>query len=192
MIAVHELTPDDATLDVEPAIAVERPQLPADMERVVYEVSSWPVLLRSGIVDSLTIAAIAFEWDEDANLIVAADAEARVDEIFDAMPDPDDQDMLDIEGLDAQEVLSAMWQATGTLARNPGQSDAVLSAVESADSMHRMALPFGFEASVWREIVARSVVLRAAFESEDEEDQLSDDELRDECRALHEILRHYI
>ncbi len=86
----------------------------------------------------------------------------------------------------------SLWEATGTLAKRPADADAVLAAIESADRLEHIALPFGFESSVWRDIVGKTVALRAALDSSDEDDELSDDDLKEGCRQLHDQLRTYI
>ncbi len=211
---MHELTPDEATDeaitddsidddgddsevlidevdDVDEADDDAPASLDTDRERAVYEISGWSSVMQSGIAEALDVAGIEYEWDGGGDLVVYAYDEARVDEIFDSMPDPDDPDAV-LEGADVQEVMTMMWTATGTLVKHPDQPEAVLHAIDAATTMMLMPLPFGFEASVWRDLVAKSTALRDAFESDDEDDQLTDAELKSCCRELHDQLRHFI
>ena len=99
---------------------------------------------------------------------------------------------MDTDGVDVQDVLSKLWGAVGTLAKRPTDSDAVLAAIDSANRIEHIGLPFGFESAIWRDIVGKTLALRAALDSDNEDDQLSDDELQDGCADLHRQLRAYI
>lgn len=166
--------------------------LDPDRTRIVYEVGEWSAAMQTSLADALGVADIAFEWDEAGDLVVYEDDEARVEEILDAMPDPDDPELTDADGVEVQEVLSRLWQAAGTLAKDPADAAAVLAAVESANQLEHTGLPFGFEPQVWRGIVGDALTLRVAFESEDPDDQLSDDELQERCGQLRDTLRAYV
>ena len=96
------------------------------------------------------------------------------------------------DGVDVQDVLSKLWGAVGTLAKRPTDSDAVLEAIDAANQIEHIGLPFGFESAIWRDIVGKTLALRAALDSDNEDDQLSDDELQDGCADLHRQLRAYI
>ncbi|MFN8053093.1 MAG: hypothetical protein U0Q22_16730 [Acidimicrobiales bacterium] len=163
--------------------------LDKDRTRVVYEVGTWSAAMQTSLAEALDIAEVPFEWDEQGDLVVYEDDEERVEEVLDAMPDPDDPDAVDADGLDVQDILSHLWEATGTLAKKPADPDAVLAAVDSADRLEHLALPFGFDSAVWRDIVGKAVALRGALDGDDEEDEMSDDDLKEGCRQLHEQLR---
>ena len=180
----------DSLIDLVTATATEG--LDTDRPQVLYEVGAWSAALQTSLAQAMDVAEIPFEWDENGDLKVYEDDEDQVDEILDSMPDPDDPDALDADGLDAQAVLSMLWEAVGVLAKRPRDPDAVLGAISSGARMERMNLPFGFESSVWRDIVAKASRLREALESDDAELQLSDDEIREGCEDLRQQLRHYI
>ena len=163
--------------------------LDTDRARVVYEVGAWSAAMQTSLAEALGVAEVPFEWDENGDLVVYEDDEATVEEVLDAMPDPDDPDAVDADGLDVQEVLSQLWEATGAIAKKPKDADAVLSAIDGANRIERIGLPFGFEPSVWRDLVGKTLALRAALESDDEADQLSDEDLIEGCRQLHAQLR---
>ena len=113
------------------------------------------------------------------------------------MPDPTDEGRVEEDGLEVQDVLTGIWEATGTLAKRPDDADAVLQLVELVDEMERTALPFGFESAVWKDLVAKAVTVRASLDADEDDeadvtDSLSDEALQDACRALHTQLRQYI
>lgn len=152
--------------------------------RVVYEVGAWSAAMQTSLAEALGVAEIPYEWDEQGDLVVYEADEGMVEEILDAMPDPDDPDAIDADGVDVQDVLSKLWDSCGTLAKRPTDSDAVLAALSASGEVRHIALPFGFEPAVWRDIVARATQLNAALDSEDEDTQLTDDELQDACAEL--------
>jgi len=166
--------------------------LDPDRARVVYEVGTWSAAMQTSLAEALGIAEVAFEWDENGDLVIYEDDEEEVEGILDAMPDPDDPDAVDTDGVDVQDVLSKLWGAVGTLAKRPTDSDAVLAAIDAANQIEHIGLPFGFESAIWRDIVGKTLALRAALDSDNEDDQLSDDELQDGCADLHRQLRAYI
>lgn len=190
MVRVEDEAATDALIEVVNQTATHG--LDPDRTRVVYEVGTWSAAMQTSLAEALGIGEIPFEWDENGDLVIYEDDEERVEEILDAMPDPDDPDAVDADGVDVQDVLSRLWQAVGDLAKRPTDSDAVLAAISCANEMEHIGLPFGFESSVWRDIVGKTLALRAALESEDEDDQLSDDDLIEGCEDLHRQLRAYI
>ena len=185
---------DEAGVDrlIDIVIATATKGLDRDRAQVLYEVGTWSSAMQTSLAETLEVAEIPFEWDENGDLKVYEDDESRVDEILDDMPDPDDPEVVDPEGLDVQEVLSLLWTSLGTLAKRPTDADAVLGTIDSAGRLDRMGLPFGFESSVWRDIAGKAARLRAAFESDDADVRLSDDEVREASAELHRQLRHYI
>ena len=189
-VRVDDESATDALIDVVTQTASQG--LDPDRARVVYEVGAWSAAMQTSLAEALGIAEVSFEWDENGDLVVYEDDEEAVEEILDAMPDPDDPDVLDTDGVDVQDVLSRLWEAAGTLAKRPTDSEAVLVAIDCGDRIERIALPFGFESAVWRDIVAKTLALRAALDSDNEDDQLSDDELQAGCADLHRQLRTYI
>lgn len=177
----------DALIDVVTQTATQG--LDPDRTRVAYETGAWSAALQTSLADALTIAEIPFEWDERGDLVIYEEDEDRVEEILDAMPDPDDPDAADADGVDVQDVLSRLWEATRTLAKRPRDSDAVLAAIGAADEIEQIGLPFGFESAVWRDLVSKTLALRAALDSDDADAQLDDEELQEGCADLERQLR---
>ena len=185
---------DESRIDelVESVNSVAAGALDRERERVVYEVGSWSAAMQTSLVESLTVAGISYEWDENGDVVVYGDDEERVEEIFDAMPDPDDPDVTEGDGLDVTETLFRLWVAAGDLAKRSDDAAAVLSAIEASSQLETMALPFGFESAVWRDICGKATALRAALDSDDPDDALTDEELMVGCRALHDQLRQFV
>jgi len=180
----------DALIDAVADAAVGA--LDRNRARVVYEVGGWSAALQTSLSDSLTVADIPYEWDENGDLVVYEDDEARVEEIFEAMPDPEDPDAIDADGVDVTETLFRLWEAAGSLAKRPDDAGAVLAAIEHTGHLEAMAVPFGFEPVVWRDLCARAAGLRDALEADDAEHEWSDEELAEHAAELADLLRRYV
>jgi hypothetical protein len=167
------------------------PALEASRDKVVYEVGSWSAALQSGLAESLGVADIAYEWSESGDLLVYAEDEERVDTILDAMPDPEDAELSDADGLAIQDVLSKLFLATGTLRRSPTDPDAVIDAVDAANRLERLSVPFGFEPPVWRGIVDDALALRELLDG-DGDSAVSDDSVKEQASSMRAQLRHYV
>ena len=159
-------------------LGVGQAHLAADTDQIVYEVGEWPRVLRDSLAESLLVAGIAAGWDDLADLHIAVGDEAAVDAILEAMPDPDEV-FEEAEGTEVQDLLTQLYAAVDRLKDNPKIPGARLDVVEAADRMDRLAVPFGFDATQWRDLVERAGDLRdeidrttsAAIEDESSEDE---------------------
>lgn len=166
-------------------MGVGQAHLSGSAAQVVYEVGEWPRVLRDSLAESLLVAGIACGWDDAADLHVSAVDEVAVDAIVEAMPDPDEV-FEEAEGTEVQDLLTQLYAAVDRLKDNPKIPGARLDVVEAADRMDRLAVPFGFDANQWRDLVERAVDLRdeidddvasaQALENLDPDDLAADDE----------------
>lgn len=140
-------------------LGVGQAHLAADTDQIVYEVGEWPRVLRDSLAESLLVAGIAAGWDDLADLHIAVGDEAAVDAILEAMPDPDEV-FEEAEGTEVQDLLTQLYAAVDRLKDNPKIPGARLDVVEAADRMDRLAVPFGFDATQWRDLVERAGDLR--------------------------------
>jgi len=185
---------DEARVDaiIEEVLASATAALDPARDKVVYEVGTWSAAMQSSLAESLTVADISYEWDEAGDLVVYADDEDEVEEIFDQLPDPEDPELSPDDGVIVQDLLSALFVAAGDLAKKPRDASAVVSAADVTDRLERLSLPFGFEPATWRNLVALATNLHDALVETDEEHRLDDDELREQARALRDTLRRYV
>ncbi len=107
------------------------------------------------------------------------------------MPDPDDEELSDADGLAIQDVLSKMFLATGTLRRSPTDSDAVIDAVDAANRLEHLSVPFGFDPPVWRGIVDEAIALRELLDG-DSEESVPDEAVKEQAAGIRSQLRHYV
>ncbi|NLH65968.1 MAG: hypothetical protein GX471_07305, partial [Candidatus Microthrix parvicella] len=146
-------------------LGVGEAHLPADADQVVYEVGEWPRVLRDSLAESLLVAGIACGWDDLADLHVAAADEDAVDAIVAAMPDPDEV-FEEAEGTEVQDLLTQLYAAVDRLKDSPKIPGARLDVVEAAERMDRLAVPFGFDAAQWRDLVERAGDLRDEIDAD--------------------------
>jgi hypothetical protein len=189
-VPVEEEDAVDAVIDE--VMAAAQAGLDPERDKVVYEVGTWSSALQQSLAESLSVAEIAYEWDERGDLVVYADDEERVEEIFDALPDPDDPDLVGDDGIEVQDQLSRLFVAAGHLAKRPTDADSVVAAAEVADRIEQISVPFGFEPAVWRNLVTQAVELRDALTETDPEAQLDDEELMERSSTLRNFLRQYV
>lgn len=121
-----------------------------DSEVVVYEIAHWPPALLDELAQSLAVAGVEFDWDSDGNAVVAAEDEELTDQVFEAIPDPDDPEAG--SGPDAQTVLTELYDTSGALARNPDSAPTMQRFGRAAMDMVRMSVPFGIEPGQWRRL----------------------------------------
>ena len=177
---------------IDEVLATAVPALDTDRAKIVYEVGGWSAGMQTSLAESLVVADVPYEWNEAGDLVVYGDDEEMVDQILDAMPDPDDAERAEVDGLEVQELLSALFVASGELARRPRDADAVIALDEHGTELENMGVPFGFEPPVWEALVARVVRLREALDPGDDGDELGDDELSGLARELRDELRRYV
>jgi hypothetical protein len=183
--AEHEAAVD---LLVDEAEASAGPVLDPDAAKVAYEVGEWDDSEVDKLVDLLTEAKIGYDWDENGDLLVLEEDEERAEDIFDRLEDAAAGADSGGAGLQAAEVLSELFVASDRLMHDAEDHEGVLSLVDASKLAEKLPLPFGFDAEVWAEIVAKAAALRRAFE----EDVDDDNEIVERATDLRTVLREYV
>lgn len=189
---------DEEAVDelIDDVLTAARPALDPDADRIVYEVGSWPAALQTMLADSLTVADLPYEWDEQGDLVVYAAHEDEVEAIIDEMPDPDDPELVGEvsadDGIAVHELLDRLFVASSRLMSRDDPA-AIVAVDEVVGTVERMGPPFGFEAPQWRALVTRAIRVRDAVEAgPDDPGALSDADLRVAARELRDLLRTYV
>ena len=188
--AEHEAATDEIVDGID---LVSVPALDPDAEKLAYEVGAWSDEQRSGLAERLGLAGIPYEWDEQGDLVVLEEDEARVEAVFDEF-EAADGDGLDAgltdedDGLAAQQVLSDLFVSSDRLMHDARDPDGVLPFIAAAGRARSLSLPFGFERGVWDEIVARAGALAADFENDVEDDDL----IIERATDLRNLLREFV
>lgn len=172
------------------------PALDPEVAKVVYAVGEWPAGLQTRLAGELSLADVAYEWDERGDLVVAESDEEQVELILAEMPDPDESEISSDDGVAVHELLDRVFMSTDRLARNGNDASGTLELVESAGVVEHLALPFGFEPAQWRFLVGSVLGLRDAIDggsgTDEADGDRTDDEIADLARTVRELVRQYI
>ena len=190
-VTVQEADEDVVDRLITEVLAAAAPALDPAAPKVVYEVSGWSAALQTELVDALTDAAVPFEWNVDGDLVVHAADEDQVEELFDALPDDEDEAGGSDDGLALHEVLDRLFVAVDRLGRKPNDARATVDAVEAADDLGRMGLPFGFDAPAWERLVGQAAGLAVALDG-GSEGPTGDHEVAELASALRSLVAQYV
>lgn len=178
---------------VDEADGTAGPRLDPEEPKVAYEVGDWDDGDLDRLVDLLVAAEVAYDWDDHGDLLVLAADEDRAEEVFDRFDageeaDADGDGDGGADGPEAAQVLSDLFVASDRLMHDAEDHQGVLGVVEAAGAAEQLSLPFGFEAEVWAEIVARAAGLRRAIEEDVEDDA----EIVERATELRTRLREFV
>lgn len=165
-IVVDAAHRDDVAGLLDEVVAASMPRLDGDSDRTAYDLSDWPDYEVEVLVGALEDEGILHEWTEEGELLVYEADEARVDELFERLdlrgPDPG----VELEGEALSSLLTTLFMAAGTLADDPDDADAILSAHRSIQEVEQLAVPYGMNPDGWQVLVADATALRRLIESE--------------------------
>jgi hypothetical protein len=171
---------------------IASPPLDPDAEKTLYELAEWSDGEVAQLVDALADADLPYDFDVDGNLVVLADDEDRVEQLFDTIEFSDDADDEDgaseVETRPSADVLSDLFVAADRLSHHARDHEGVLGFVHAASELEVLRLPFGFEAQAWQRIVQGAERLRAALEG----DEVGDDEIEEQADEYRSLLRQYV
>ena len=177
--------------------AVQRaavPALPDDELRVAYELSDFDDDYLGRLTGALDAAGIAYGFDEDGDLQVAAADEARVEKLFDRLAESEDTDGggsaefgPGLDGVDAHDVLSRLFVASDRLQRNPRDRKGNRNLARGGEEIRQLALPFGFEARTWRAVLDQVQALSDIVDSD-----ATPDEIAGVATTTRDVLHHFV
>lgn len=142
------------------------PTLDSEKETMVYELAEYNDELRTRLTELLGGEAIPHEFDAEGDLVVHEEDEDAVDEVFDKLEAPPEvtYEFGDgIDGVDAHDVLSALFLAVTRLRKNAGDARNVSEFGRNVDTAEQLALPFGFNGADWRALLDENIELREAL-----------------------------
>ena len=168
------------------------PALPDDAPRVAYELSDFDDDYVGRLTGALDAAGIAYGFDDEGDLEVAAADEARVDGLFDKMAEGDGADEATefgpgLDGVDAHEVLSRLFAASDRLQRNPRDRKGNRNLARGSEEIRQLALPFGFEARTWRSVLNQVEALADIVHSD-----ATAEEIETVATATRDVLHNFV
>ena len=154
------------------------PVLADDVPRVAYELAGLDDDYVGRLTGALDAAGIAYGFDDDGDLEVAAADEARVDGLFDKLAgDGSEGDSGEfgpgLDGVDAHDVLSRLFVASDRLQRNPRDRKGNRNLARGSEEIRQLALPFGFEARIWRAVLNQVESLVDIADSDATQDEIA-------------------
>lgn len=175
--------------------AVDRaaaPALPDDAPRVGYELADFDDDYVGRLTAALDAAGIAYGFDEDGDLQVAAADEARVEGLFDKLADDGGGGDAGefgpgLDGTDAHDVLSRLFVASDRLQRNPRDRKGNRNLARASEEIRQLALPFGFEARTWRAVLNQVEALVDIAHSD-----ATQDEIATAAATTRDVLHHFV
>ncbi len=175
---------DDLIDEIEERVALD---LPSDVEPVIYDVSDWPQGLEERLVDALIDERIP-HLRSYREIRVGRDDEERVDGLVETVTTawedeiPTDEEL---EGPDAQQVLSELFVASDRLLHDPSDAAATVRFDDAASDSTTMGVPFGFSDADWTAINDLVEALRDLLGAE----EADDDDIVEAATALRTHLR---
>ncbi len=141
--------------------AVERTTLPSldeDAPKEVYEMAGWEAEQQSDLSAKLGLAGIPHEFNQEGDLVVLVSDEEATEAVFDEVLDEidssgeDESDLELLEGLDANLLMSSVFDAASRIAKDARDYRGVLELTEHGGRMRQCKRPFGFDKATWRGI----------------------------------------
>jgi hypothetical protein len=159
--------------------------LDPEADQIAYDLAGWDEGNRALLLHALEDEAIAFALEDD-ELVVHEIDEQRVDELVDAIVEPDAPPA---EGGEARtEVMGELFVAADRLAHDPRDAAGQRSIRDGAREAATHAPPYGMDKGWWQALGERCAALVALFDvpSADEEP------IAEAAIALRDVLRPYV
>lgn len=180
----------DAVVD-----AIERTTLPtldADAPKEIYEMEGWDSAQQSELSSRLGLGGIAHTFNVDGDLVVLASDEEMVETIFDAvldeidMADEDGAELVALEGLEANQLMSNLFESATRLAKDGRDYRGVEGITEHGRTMEASKRPFGLDLATWSGITDLVQTIRGELENDGDDEIISEaaTKLRNTLRTM--------
>jgi hypothetical protein len=126
-------------------------------DEVGYELADWDAHQRAELAGALARERVAYRWEASELVVAEADAD-RVDELVDAIDNPDALAEEDDDGQLAADVLSALYVSSDVLQHDPLVAAAVVELLEALDRAPDLP-PYGIDAQLWDDVLARATAV---------------------------------
>jgi hypothetical protein len=176
--AADESEVDELVEEVEHAAL---PTLDPELDHVVYEMAGWTAEQQTVLSTRLGAQGVPHEFDQNGDLVLHAEDEAAIEALLDEIEqgaisleagsaDESDDDRVELDGVDANDVLSALFDASDRLRKNARDANGVLKFLDHAPVIRRMGVPFGFERPAWTSIVDQVASIETMLDQDDSDD----------------------
>ncbi len=171
-LLAHESVEAEVDALLEEVEAASNPELDPDAPQVAFEMDGWSGELQALLAERLGNASVPHEFDADGDLVCHEADEEQVELVIeDLLARSADEGMEELEGLEANDLLSRLFEATDRLRRDVHDSAGVMGAVEHGRRLSGVATPFGFAATSWASLRETAGSLVDLLESDDGSDE---------------------
>lgn len=188
-LLAHESVEAEVDALLEEVEAAANPELDPEAEQVAFEMEGWSGELQALLAERLGQAGVAHEFDSDGDLVCHETDEEQVELVIeDLLARAADEGLEELVGLQANDLLSALFEATDRLRRDVHDSNGVMGSLEHGRRLVGVATPFGFSATSWASLREAAGALADLLESDDG----TDEDIIDRAGQLRDTLRHII
>jgi hypothetical protein len=164
-------------------------ELDPDEPQVAFEMEGWSGELQALLAERLGGVGVPHEFDTDGDLVCHEADEEQVELVIeDLLARAGDEGLEELDGLDANDLLSALFEATDRLRRDVHDAKGVLGVLEHGRRLEGTATPFGFAATSWSSLRNAAAELCDLIERED----VTDDDIGDRAVRLRDTLQRVI
>ena len=188
-LLAHESVEADVDQLIEEVEQAERRELDPDEAQVAFEMEGWSGDLQARLAERLGAVGIAHEFDADGDLVCHEADEEQVELVIeDLLARSADEGREELEGLQVNDLLSSLFEATDRLRRDVHDRRGVLGVLEHGRRLAGTATPFGFAATSWQALRDAATALADLIEDE----EATDDEIGDVAIRLRDTLQRLI
>ena len=164
-------------------------ELDPDEPQVAFEMEGWSGELQAALAERLGAVGVPHEFDTDGDLVCHEADEEQVELIIEELlARAGDEGLEALDGLDANDLLSALFEATDRLRRDVHDSKGVLGVLQHGRRLQESATPFGFAATNWASLRDAAADLCDLIEDEES----VDDDIADLAVRLRDTLQRII
>ncbi len=185
-LMVHESSEEVVDELIEEVQMAGRRSIDPDESLTAFEMEGWSDELRDILAERLTGTGVPHEFDDEGDLVVHEIDEEQVEMVIDeVLARSEEHDLEQLEGLEANDLLSALFLATDRLRRDPGNAAGMLGVIEHGSRLVGSASPFGFDPKGWGQLRDATAQLVDLIEA----DNPVVDDIEDLAEVLRETLR---
>ncbi|MEQ8840549.1 MAG: hypothetical protein RIB98_06180 [Acidimicrobiales bacterium] len=187
-LLAHESVEEQVDALLEEVEQAEQRELDPDEAQVAFEMEGWSGELQAALAERLGSVGVPHEFDTDGDLVCHEADEEQVELVIDELlTRAGDEGLEELAGLEANDLLSALFGATDRLRKDVHDARGVLGVLEHGRRLQSSATPFGFTATTWTALRDAAAELCDLIESEDSIDGDISDlalRLRDDLQRL--------
>ena len=188
-LLAHETVEEQVDALIEEVEQVESRELDADEPQVAFEMEGWSGELQALLAERLGSVGVPHEFDADGDLVCHEADEEQVELVIEELlARAADEGLEELDGLEANDLLSALFESTDRLRRDIHDSKGILGVLEHGRRLDRSATPFGFAATSWTTLRDAAAVLCDLIEDEES----TDGEISDHAVRLRDTLQRLI